>query len=213
MKKKYPKTHHLPWSRSKTDDDRVLRNVDHFIGKEVVVTEKIDGENTSIYRDFTHARSIDSKDHPSRHWVKMLQATIGYQIPENWRLCGENAFAMHSIYYQELMSYFYLFSIWTDENKCLSWDETVEWAELLELQTVPVLYRGIFDEEKIKACYTKKSLLGGVQEGYVIRLADSFHYDDFKYAVAKFVRKNHVQTDEHWMSKPVIPNIIKPKSE
>jgi len=208
MRKKYPRTYHLPWSRSKTDDDRVLRDTDHFKGKEVIVTEKMDGENTTIYNDFIHARSLDSKDHASRHWVKMLQSTIGYQIPQNWRICGENLYAKHSIYYQNLSSYLYVFSIWTDEDKCLSWDETVEWAELLGLQMVPVLYRGIYDEGKIKACYTKNSLAGGEQEGYVIRLANEFYYNDFKHSVAKFVRKNHVQTDEHWMNKPIVPNVI-----
>jgi hypothetical protein len=206
MKRKYPRTFHLPWSRGRTDDDKNLKNVDHFIGKEVVVTEKLDGENCSIYRDGVHARSMDSKDHPSRHWVKVLQATIGYQLPNNWRLCGENLFAMHSIYYQELETYFYLFSIWDENDRCLSWDETEEWAEMLELTTAPVLYRGMFDEEKIIELYTKQSVLGGEQEGYVIRLADGFQYDDFKQSVGKFVRKNHVQTDDHWLSKPIVAN-------
>jgi hypothetical protein len=41
--------------------------------------------------------------------------------------------------------------------------------------------------------YTKQSVLGGEQEGYVIRLADGFQYDDFKQSVGKFVRKNHVR--------------------
>jgi hypothetical protein len=35
-----------------------------------------------------------------------------------------------------------VFSIWNEQN-ALSWDETVEWAELLGLFTVPVLWRGI----------------------------------------------------------------------
>lgn len=70
MRVKYPRTFHLPWSRSYTHDDKVLKHVQHFEGKEVVVTEKMDGENTTMYRDYLHARSIDSKDHPSRHWIK-----------------------------------------------------------------------------------------------------------------------------------------------
>jgi len=209
MKMKYPKTFHLPWSESKTFDDKTLHNVDHFIGKEVVVTEKIDGENCSIYRDAIHARSTDSLDHPSRHWVKMLQATIGYQIPEHWRVCGENVYAMHSILYEELDSYFYVFSIWDEQNKCRSWEETIRWSKILGLKTAPVLYKGVFNEKAIKACYTKKSNLGGEQEGYVIRLTDGFQYDDFKHSVAKFVRENHVQTDKHWMTKQIKANRLK----
>lgn len=81
MKVKYPKTMHLPWSRSYTDDDKILRNTDHFAGREVVITEKMDGENTTMYRDFMHARSLDSKDHTSRHYVKTHQISDPGRIP------------------------------------------------------------------------------------------------------------------------------------
>lgn len=206
MKVKYPKTMHLPWSRSYTDDDRILTGTDHFNGREVVITEKMDGENTTMYSDFIHARSLDSKDHPSRHFVKTLHGGIRYMIPEGYRLCGENVYAKHSLAYTSLPGYFLLFSVWNDQNICLSWDETTAWAEKLGLPPVPVLYRGMWSEEAAKRCYTMKSKFGGEQEGYVVRLASEFAYEDFKRSVAKFVRKNHVQTDEHWLSKPIEPN-------
>ena len=60
---KYPRTTHLPWSRSVSVDDLVYRpHLDHGVypeGTEVVITEKMDGENTSIYHDGLHARSVD----------------------------------------------------------------------------------------------------------------------------------------------------------
>lgn len=209
MKKKYPRTFHLPWSRSRTDDDKILRTTQHFEGKEVVVTEKLDGENTTLYNDYLHARSIDSKDHESRHWIKMLHGMIAYQIPEGWRICGENVFAKHSIYYEELTSYFYVFSIWNERNECLSWDETMEWAALLGLDIAPVLYRGKWDEASVRQCYTKRSSFGGEQEGYVVRTAEGFPYEDFKWSAAKFVRKNHVQTSKHWLAEAIVPNGLK----
>jgi len=46
-------------------------------------------------------------------------------------------------------------------------------------------------------------------EGYVVRRAASFAYEDFQTSVAKWVRPNHIQTDEHWMHKAVIPNGLK----
>jgi hypothetical protein len=52
---------------------------------------------------------MDSKTTHQDIGFKVLQATIGYQLPNNWRLCGENLFAMHSIYYQELKTYFIYF--------------------------------------------------------------------------------------------------------
>lgn len=207
--KKYPRSFHLPWSRGYTHDDKVAKNVNHFLGKEVVVTEKLDGEGTTLYRDYMHARSINSANHSSRHWVKTFHAGFAYRIPNDWRLCGENVYAKHSIYYQALTSYFYLFSIWNEDNICLSWDETIAFAAELGIETVPVLYRGIFDEEKIKRTFTGISLFDGEQEGYVIRNAGSFHYDDFQYNLGKFVRMDHVQTSEHWLQEEVIPNRLK----
>lgn len=210
MKIKYPKTMHLPWSRGYTDDDKILRSTDHFVGKEVVITEKMDGENTTMYLDFIHARSLDSKDHPSRHYVKTLHGGIRYLIPEGYRLCGENVYAKHSLAYDALPGYFMLFSVWNEQNLCLSWDETEIWVDRLGIPTVPLLYRGIWDEEAAKRCYTKKSCCGGEQEGYVVRLASSFPYEQFRQSLAKFVRNNHVQTDEHWLSRPVEPNGLQP---
>ncbi|SET23953.1 RNA ligase family protein [Paenibacillus sp. NFR01] len=208
MKVKYPKTMHLPWSRGYTDDDKMLRNTDHFNGREVVITEKMDGENTSMYPEFIHARSLDSKDHISRHYAKTLHGNICYQIPEGYRLCGENVYAKHSIGYSALPGFFLLFSVWDENNICLSWDETAAWAERLNVPLVPVLYRGKWSEDAAKACYTRISRCGGEQEGYVVRVADRFAYEDFKTSAAKFVRNNHVQTDEHWLSKPVEPNAL-----
>lgn len=206
-KYKYPRTPHTPWSRG-TEDDKVLKSMDHFQGMEVVVTEKADGENTTMGKSYVHARSLDSANHPSRNWVKQLQGNIAHSIPEGWRICGENMYAKHSLEYDALPSYLLAFSIWNEKNECLSWDETVEWCELLGLSMVPVLYRGVYDEAKIRACWTQgqKSAFGAESEGYVIRNAAGFHYGDFGRNCAKMVRKGHVQTDTHWMHQEVVPN-------
>jgi hypothetical protein len=37
-------------------------------------------------------------------------------------------------------------------------------------------------------------------------LASGFPFDDFQNAVAKWVRTDHVQSEEHWMHKAVVPN-------
>lgn len=205
---KYPRTKHLPHSESVTADDKMLKDYSQFIGKYVVATEKMDGENSSLYPKYYHARSLDSNNHPSRNWLKAFWANMCYNIPEKWRVCGENLYARHSIQYSKengnpLDSYFYMFSIWDENNMCLSWDETKEWAYLLDLKLVSVLYEGIFDLEKLKAI----DITG--KEGYVLRLADSFHYSEFSNSVAKYVRKNHVQTSKHWTTEKIIPNDIK----
>lgn len=195
---KYPRTWHLPWTEGATDSDRMLEDVSCFTGKRVIVTEKMDGENTTMYRAYVHARSLDGRGHPSRDFVKNLQAGIGWQLPDGWRLCGENLHTVHSITYQSLPSYFLVFSMWDESNVCLSWDETLKWCDLLNLQHVPVLYEGLFDEAKIRAIYDSVKDWAK-REGYVIRLADPFHYGEFNQSVAKFVRRDHVLTTKHWL--------------
>jgi hypothetical protein len=199
---KYPRTPHLPWSPGVSEDDMVLSDSFMFEGQEVIVTEKLDGENTSMYQDHIHARSLDSRQHPSRNWVKALHGSVAHLIPAGWRLCGENLYARHSIGYDNLKSYFYLFSIWNEHNVCLSWNETKEWAALLGLELPSMLYEGSWNESTIRTIKLDLSK----QEGYVVRPSEGFAYQDFQKHVAKWVRKEHVQTDQHWMYAEIVPN-------
>jgi hypothetical protein len=202
---KYPRTPHVPWSPGICNDDRILKKLDSFIGSEVVVTEKMDGENTTLYSDHLHARSLSSNHHPSRSWIKQFHGKIKFDIPSEYRICGENMFAKHSIFYDSLPSYFLAFSVW-NSNACLSWEDTLEFCNLIGVDTVPVLYKGIWDEDQINKCWTGKSNFGEEQEGYVIRLLNSFKFEDFENSVCKFVRENHVRTSKHWMTEEIIPN-------
>jgi len=204
---KYPRTFHLPWSLGITNDDKVLKSTDCFRGMDVVVTEKMDGENTTLYRNHTHARSLDSRHHPSRDWIKGFWGNIRYQIPYGLRICGENLYATHSIKYDNLYSYFYGFSIWNNENVCLSWEDTIEYFICLDIVSVPVLYKGIYDEKIIKELWNDS--MQDASEGYVVRNIEAFKYDDFGKNVAKFVRPAHVTSDEHWMHQQMTVNVLK----
>ncbi len=203
LKVKYPRTHHLPWSMGATSDDKTLKNINHFVGKNVIITEKLDGENTTMYNHSIHARSLTMDSHPSRDWVKQLWSSIRYNIPDGYRICGENMFAVHSIEYSELQSYFFAFSVW-EHDTCLSWDDSLELIALLGLATPKVLYNGVFDEQAIRNIELDKDW--DSFEGYVVRLADSFKYSDFSKSVAKYVRANHVTTDTHWKTKSIVRN-------
>lgn len=211
---KYPRTFHLPWSPGMNRDDRQMTDVSIFEGQQVMICEKLDGENTTWYRDFVHARSLDSDKHPSRDWVKNLWAQHGYLIPEGWRVCGENMYAKHAIHYTKekgnaLKTYFYMFSIWNEKNFCLSWEETEDWAYLLGLQDnlVPVFYKGIWDMDYINELNKKMENNPGTIEGYVVRLAREYHYSEFRKVCGKYVRKNHVQNNHgHWSTQKIIKN-------
>jgi predicted kinase len=205
MRTHYPRTPHLPWSPGATADDVRTTDLSGLRGREVVVTEKLDGENTTLYRDGLHARSLDSAHHPSRAWVKSLQSRIGPAIPPGWRVCGENVYARHSLAYQDLDSWFYGFSVW-DGERCLGWEPTARFLRRLGVPTPRVLWRGVFDERALRAL----RLDLGTQEGYVVRAAGGFERGEFAGRVAKWVRSGHVQTDVHWAQAPVVENGLGP---
>jgi hypothetical protein len=168
----------------------------------------MDGENTSMYSNHIHARSIDSRGGIDRDWVKTMWAGMAHNIPENWRICGENLWARHSIAYDELPSYFMAFSIWDESNICLSWDDTVQYCVLLGIEPVPVIYDDVWNQDNCMKLH--KTLNSEKDEGFVVRLADSFHYDNFGTSVAKYVRKGHVQTDDiHWRHQLLVQNGLK----
>lgn len=210
---KYPKIPHLPNSPGISEDDIILDVYDNFKGKKVIISEKMDGENTNFYKDHYHARSIDSRHHPSRSMVKSFWGGIRYNIPKGWRIIGENLYATHSIHYTDLDSYFYGFSIWDNKNFCIGWDKTLKFFDNIGIRGVTGFYAGEFDLDEIMDRFNDYKLFresdGHEVEGFVIRLYDGFEYENFGNSIAKYVRKGHVQTDEHWMHKEVVPNKLK----
>jgi len=230
-RRKYPRSMNLPWSGSNSSDDVWWKDTTHFNSVEVVVTEKMDGENTTIYPDgYVHARSVDSKHHPSRSWIKSLAAGICHHLPRGWRICGENVFAWHSIFYTELPSYFLVFGIYDEEDVCLSWSMTEDFCQEIGLETVPCLWRGIWNENLVRdlwdgrGCFpTFASKIDPAErvpkfpedfepceaEGYVVRAAGPFYYDEFSTKVAKYVRPHHVTTDQNWMTREMVRNLLK----
>lgn len=205
---KYQRTYHLPWSNL-LKDDRILKDDTNFKDKNVVVTLKMDGENTNFYNDYVHARSLEYTPHETRNKVKGIWSNISYLIDENMRICGENLYAKHTIYYEDLPSYFMIFSIWID-NICLSWKETKEYAEIFNLPTVPVIYEGIYNKDEIIKSFEP---FKDKHEGYVIRLADEFTYMDFKKSIAKYVQESFKymvnNAHGHWINKKIEVNKLK----
>lgn len=214
---KPPRTWHLPWSLGATKDDRVITDLTAFYScGDVVVTIKQDGENCSIYSDgYVHARRLEPLSTPNSERIKALAAELsGGEIPAGWRVCGENLIRQHTILYQNLIShprwFYQVFNIWKEDGNCLSWDEVKEWCELLNLPTVPELYRGRFDERLFSNKGWIPTEFGGDPcEGYVIRPANGFHIKDYHRLVGKYVRQGFHQPQTHkwryatpWFNKP-----------
>jgi hypothetical protein len=209
MKQKYPRSWHLNYSEKSSSDDKKHLSDSHFIGKDVVVTIKMDGENTTIYNDYIHARSVDSRiDSEDRRWIDALRKSkIEGNIPDSYRICGENLFYKHTCYYDDLKSMFYVFSIWDGET-CLSWDETKMWCGLLGLEMVPVIYEGIYDKNKIIESFNF-FMKDKNTEGFVVRVREEFNIENFQNSLNKFVKSGFVIPDEHWRYSQKTMNKLK----
>ena len=213
---KYNRTFHLPYSEGATNDDKISHDVSSLIGVEIVITEKLDGSNVSLESDDCYARTHSgAPTHPSFDALKSLHASVKSKIASNLQLFGEWCFALHSIKYESLPNYLMLFNVRDlDNDTWLSWDEVVLWAEEINVPTVPVLFKGIINSEKELKQLTDKlmlepSLYGPQREGLVVRVFEAFKDEDFSKSVLKRVRKDHVQTSEHWREQVIVKNKIK----
>jgi hypothetical protein len=205
---RYPHSPHLPWSPGYDEqEDLILCSaaLEGWKGKEVVITEKMDGECTTLTKDYMHARSPNYSPHPSRTKMRAEWGRVRNDIPPGWKVLLENVSAKHSIGYTDLLSYFLVFSIWEENGLALSWDGTEFWCQLLGLCTVPVLWRGVWDEDKCRKIIDSLDLKH--QEGIVVRLSGCYRWNQIANplsgALGKWVRRGHVTTDEHWMDRPV----------
>lgn len=167
------------------------------------MTEKMDGENTTIFAGGCHPRSPDARYHPSRDWIKAFAAEISPQLAQDERIVGEYLFARHSIAYHALPSYFLGFA-WILGEDLQSWDDTQVRFEELGITSVPVLYRGPYSNRLSEDLISQMDF--SLQEGFVLRTAAAFPEDQMATKFAKYVRENHVQSDVHWIKAEVVRN-------
>jgi hypothetical protein len=226
---KYNRTFHFPFSPGATNDDKIATTMEKLIGEPIVLTEKMDGSNTSMESHGCFARTHSgSPSHPSFDGLKAMHAGIKWQLQEGMQYFGEWCYARHSIEYSELPSYFMLFgirilegtmipTIWhpMDHSLWVSWERVEKEAEKLGISTVPVLFKGTVDSESqlkelVESFMKQPSTCGGIREGVVARVARAFNDDDFSSCIMKCVRANHVQTSEHWKDQEIIRNKLKP---
>lgn len=213
MTKKFPRMPHLPWSPGGSNDDKRLQSADHFLSVPIVITEKMDGSNLCLTREFIYARSHSGPPtHKSFDLAKALHASISHNIPRGISIFGEWVACLHSIKYIYLPNYFLVFHIRNDiNNKWMSWDFVKQTSLSLGLSTVPELFFGIIkngDElYDISNKYANGLSQFGIEEkeGIVIRPYETFDNEEFHTHNAKWVRYGILNnTTQHWMKNPII---------
>lgn len=214
------KTFHVPWSEGTDSTDR--KNWDYWTdiqtrSKELVFTEKLDGQGSCLNEFGVFARShAATSDKPWDDYLKVKHAQIVADLKaEHIELFGESMYAIHSIEYPNLDEHFKLFAV-RQFDRWLSWEEVQKWAFMFDMTTVPVISKKLVSdltENTLKAYVQetagKPSAFGSYDvlegrpcsmEGVVFRNVDGYHVDDFVQNVMKIVRRNHVKTDERWES-------------
>lgn len=204
--RKYCRSLHAKISLGTTSDDRFMPDgyVEAFSKmKELILTEKLDGQNNCFNKHGVFARSHTA---PSNHpWDKPLRDR--WELIKNdlddLEIFGENMYGIHSIAYTELESYFYVFAV-RERDTWLSWEEVKFYAKLLDFPTAPEHELKTELKDFVKANTTESQalenwltsnlgiswlesvetpgLLGGYDpksqkecsEGFVIRNSDSF---------------------------------------
>lgn len=216
---KYNRTMHLPWSPGGTNDDKRAPSVETLLNRPLVITEKMDGSNTSLEFGGCFARThAGPPTHPSFDGLKALHASIKRFIPKGTQFFGEWCYAVHSIAYDALPSYFLLFGVRDHyiemDAKWYDWDWNECICKTLGVATVPILWKGQVASEKELKDLTESlayqpSACGPTREGVVVRIASEFKDEDFSTSVMKWVRKDHVQTDDHWKNQQIVKNKLK----
>ncbi len=215
--RKYNRSLHARISLGTTSDDRFMPEgyVKAFAEMEdLVLTEKLDGQNNCFNKHGVFARSHTSTsnhpwDKPMRERWELIKNDLG-----ELEIFGENMYGVHSIAYDNLESYFYVFAV-REKDYWLSWDEVKFYASMLDFPIVPEipivknlkeLYNEKINEDRILEAWLSENLgmpweesvetsglLGGYDpnnnkacsEGFVIRNKAGFHANDGTIPVAE----------------------------
>ena len=219
LNQRYPTTPHAPFSLSGTKC-RLTAELHNFLGRPLVITEKLDGSNVRLHNGRAHPRSPNSNGrHP---WLAMVRKHHEWKTQDHPSLefYGEDIYGLHAIRYDPVPEHrtFYLFAIRQD-TAWASWQEVSQWAAALDAPTVPVLHQGTFQttgqlEELCLHFLAQPSTLGPEREGLVIRISEHFRTEDFASSICKIVRPNHVQPDqEHWSKHWEPCQLTRPKPD
>ncbi|MEM1002311.1 MAG: RNA ligase family protein [Bacteroidota bacterium] len=174
--RKYCRSLHAQISLGTTSDDRFMPDgyVSAFAEMDrLILTEKLDGQNNCFNKHSVFARSHTA---PTKHpWDKPLI--------ERWELIkndlhdleifGENMYGVHSIAYNYLESYFYVFAV-REHDQWLSWEEVKFYANLLDFPVVPEIEISVqLSDEQIAHTNENKQLANWLEANLGMTWEDS----------------------------------------
>ena len=249
---KYPKTYHLEGSgmpKSKKAKDKIPFKA--IASRHLVVEEKMDGANVAISFNDAGELLLQSRGHyligdeRTKHfslfkqWAYNSIEELYLVLGDRYILYGEWLYAKHTIFYNNLDSYFLEYDVLDRETE--EFLDTLSRHRLLQdlaVASVPVLYSGIpnnYQEitslvgqskfittrhiETLKTICQQKNLnlkltlqqtdTTTLMEGLYIKVEENGIVCD-RY---KYIRKDFITTilnsGGHWLDRPIIPNQLK----
>lgn len=221
---RFPHTPHLAWlGAGSPRGDKLLDpvEIDELLAGPVSVEEKLDGANLGIARDESGQLRPQNRgtwlEPPYRgqfsrlnEWLMSRLAVFQASLPEHLILFGEWCAARHSLAYDNLPDWFLLFDVF-DRNTQRFWSRKRRntLAGNLNLATVPLLREGRFTRRGLEHLLLDavSAYRAGPPEGIVIR-QDIGRWNKRR---AKLVHPDFVQgIEEHWRSRPIEWNTLKP---
>ncbi len=247
--KKYPRTPHLRGSRLQAGDEDLSQiPFSEIKGRHIVIEEKVDGANSAISFGENGELLLQSRGHyltggyRERHYDLMKQWAVSHKdsffavLGQRYIMYGEWLYAKHSVYYDDLPSYFLEFDILDRETGLfLDTPSRGKLTSRIAVSSVPVLAEGVFVSEKEVLKYLGHSRFiseqhmenlrkyclenghdaelrcgetdpTGLMEGLYIKIEE----DGYVKSRLKYIRASFSQTVDasgtHWIDRPIVPN-------
>lgn len=202
-------------------DDKVFDDTerDAFLGHDLHVEEKLDGENLGISFDGTTLRfqARGSYVTPDARrfrgvptWVAPRQYRLERALGTQLILFGEWCATTHTVYYDALPDWFLLFDVY-DRSTGTFWPTPLrdEFAADLGLSVTPFVAVGRFTLQGLLDLIGPSAVGHEPMEGVVARVQT----DAATTNRAKLVRPDFVQQiDDHWMTRTIQRNRLQPSS-
>ena len=207
---RFPRTPHLVvLGALEVRDDKVLtpQAAEAFLQKDVVVEEKVDGENLglSVVDGRVVSQSRGSYVAPGgtsfrglESWLRPRASRIGKELGEDLVLFGEWCAVRHTVPYDALPDWLLVFDVYDRRSRSF-WplDERDLLAESLHLASVPRLGLGRYDLLALEQLLGASRLGDTAMEGLVLR------HPNEPECRAKLVQPDFVQAiGQHWRSRP-----------
>lgn len=173
----------------------IYRRESIFAGKEVVITEKLHGANARyVYKDgrlWVGSKRQVKKEGDCIWWKAAKKNDLATKLAAapNMVVYGEVFGAVQNLRYgmgkgEVAFRAFDVFDL--EAGKYLDYDDFVKFCDSLMIPTVPVLYRGPWNEEKIEGLEDGRSTLADhYREGFVIRPTTEDYDDRFGRVILK----------------------------